>query len=217
MYFLGEISIPSSCGLSKAAMITGEPVYSLMVYPLSSGINFVYGFTRSLDYGDMRESLRTDFITLNINKDKNGEFFAGKKQGHGLMISIIENGGIPLFPILADSGVEKFQFILYSKENWDKIIADIEKSNRIESNFIKRIDGEIPFFSDFGMPKCLFGLTDIEFRILRDASENGFYEWPRSYDLKNIKTSVGLSKPTLLYHIRNGERKVISKFMNYVK
>jgi len=52
-------------------------------------------------------------------------------------------------------------------------------------------------------------LTDTEMKIIRTALNQGFYSWPRSFDLMAISNSFNLTKPTVLYHLRNAERNIM--------
>jgi predicted DNA binding protein len=56
----------------------------------------------------------------------------------------------------------------------------------------------------------LYGqLTTMEFEILRSAVSNGYYQWPRGYNLDDISRRFNIRKPTVLYHLRNAEKKIL--------
>jgi|GEM_PF-2972724 len=123
----------------------------------------------------------------------------------------VESGSIPIFPILARDGREIFNFVSLSDRSSGKLQEFLEKRNHTEDFFYNRVRGN-EFVS--GVPKkwgilTSMNLTPTERTLIKTAYKHGFFEWPRTYDLELMRKDYNLSKPTLLYHLRNAERKIM--------
>jgi len=211
MYFM-NFSIKSDCGLSRAASQIGEKIISINAVNSSSNFNYIVAFTLANDVVDIKKAFSTDFKNFSIVRGKLYTFITGIKHSHGIIPSITANGGIPLFPTYADGGIEMFNVLLFSKENLDYIIEAVKAHNDVVTmDYIRLRDGDSiidnikSLFSDV----LITDLTPLEKKIIRAAFTSGFYTWPRQFSLEDISKDTGLSKPTVLYHIRNAERKVM--------
>jgi len=211
MYFM-NFSIKSDCGLSRAASQIGEKIISINAVNSTSNINYIVAFTVGNDVADIKKAFSKDFENFSIVKGKLYTFITGMKHSHGIIPSITANGGIPLFPTYADGGIEAFNVLLFSKENLEYIIEAVKSHNDVVTmDYIRLRDGDSiidnikTLFSDV----LITDLTPLEKKIIRAAFTSGFYTWPRQFSLEDISRDTGLSKPTVLYHIRNAERKVM--------
>ncbi|GGM76647.1 hypothetical protein GCM10007108_13420 [Thermogymnomonas acidicola] len=178
----------------------------------SSNFNYIVAFTVANDVVDMKKAFSKDFENFSIVKGKLYTFITGVKHSHGIIPSITANGGIPIFPTYADGGIETFNVLLFTKESLDYIIDAVKSHNDVVTmDYLRIRDGD----SIIDNIKSLFSnvlvtdLTPLEKKIIRAAFTSGFYTWPRQFSLEDISRDTGLSKPTVLYHIRNAERKVM--------
>ncbi|MGC8546289.1 MAG: helix-turn-helix domain-containing protein [Thermoplasmata archaeon] len=210
MYFL-SISIKSDCGLSRAAQSSEKKIITLnLINKLN--LNNIVAFTLSQDIQTLKDGLLTDFKKYNILKGKKSSFIFGVKDSHGIIPSILDSSSIPLFPFYAENGNETFQLLTPDKDSIDILISYIEKTNKIETTSYERIlDGDSlhTIFRKINRIAYISNLTDMEMKIVRRALNEGFYSWPRSFDLMAISNSFNLTKPTVLYHLRNAERKIM--------
>ncbi|MEM4058568.1 MAG: helix-turn-helix domain-containing protein [Thermoplasmata archaeon] len=203
--------IKSNCGLSTAANNVDNNIFSLNVINYGTR-NTIEAFTISKNRPEIRKALGKDFNQLSIISDARLSFIFGVKESHGIMGAIIKNGGIPVFPIIAGKGYESFQVFLFSKKDIDTILNTVESKNYLEnfeyekitngkltSNIIKKVNTVL--YTSY--------LSDAEKKIIKKALLNGYFEWPRVVDLSNIARSFKVSKPTVLYHIRNAEKKIL--------
>lgn len=210
MYFL-SISIKSDCGLSRAAQSSEKRIITLNLIN-KSNLNNIVAFTTSKDIETLKTGLLTDFRRYNILKGKKSSFIFGIKDSHGVVPSILDSASIPLFPFYAENGTETFQLLTPDRETLDVLISYIEKGNKIETTTYERIiDGDSlkKIYGKISRITYISNLTDTEMKIIRTALNQGFYSWPRSFDLMAISNSFNLTKPTVLYHLRNAERKIM--------
>lgn len=210
MYYL-SFSISSNCGLSAAAEHLQNKIVTLNVIN-STDFNTVIAFTLARDIDAMRNDFAKDFKTVYIARGKKAAFINGTKISHGIVPAMISEQIIPLYPIFAENGSEWFNAIVLEKEHIDNFVALIEKKNNIETLDYERIrNGDSMFSIIKNANRGIFTLelTETERRIVNSSLRQGFFSWPRSYDLTSISREFGLTKPTILYHIRNAERKVM--------
>lgn len=209
--YSSNFSIKSDCGLSSAAEKTNQSIISLYVYPMGEGKNYVFSFSTNQDNDLLKEYLSKDFISYNIFKGKNVYFIQGIKRGHGMMNSIITAGGIPLFPVVAKDGTESFDFIAYNRKIVDDVIEAASKHNDVTYSDYDNMEND-QILSVLSRKQSMIhtmDLTEIEKKVIRKAYKAGYFTWPRDYRLDFMANDFKLSKPTILYHIRNAERKIL--------
>ncbi len=131
MYLL-SFSIESECGLSRAASEIHNSIFIVNTVTSDFINNSVIAVTQSKNSPVMREYLTEDFSTLSIMKKDRYSLIYGIKKSHGIIGAIEKNGGIPIYPLIANNGSESFDSVVMNKEVIDKILAEVEKHNKIE-------------------------------------------------------------------------------------
>lgn len=118
---------------------------------------------------------------------------------------VIVTGGFKLFPILLLKGTEGRLVELVRKYSPVKARVSITKPERLRLH-------ELPAITRLN-PELAPNLTECEIQILKKAYEMGYFEWPKKTDLDTIARAVGVSKPTVLEHIRKAVKKVIGLYL----
>ena len=208
--FYCEIKINSNCGLSKLSDVLETPVSVSYVNPMSRGQNLVLSYSRTDLSPEKIDFESRDIINKNIYGVGKFMIMNSVKRGHGIIHSIVDGGGFPIFPVVIGSGIENVACIVSSRELCDPIIHNIERKNHIDDLTISKLRQEdlASLMNRNYIP--LYGqLTTMEFEILRSAVSNGYYKWPRDYNLDDIAKRFNIRKPTVLYHLRNAEKKIL--------
>ena len=213
MYIM-NVKLNGKCSFSESTKNNDSKLIISYVGPSSDGMNSVFGYF----YGnnDFKNLYKDDFTRINIMNGKNFNTFNGIKRGHHIMSTIFSNNAIPLFPFFSFNGRENYFMLIYDKMSYDNILDAIKtKNNIISSEYIKINSGE----GIFDVTKRLYSImkmyniTGIEIKILKDAIYKGYFEWPRNYNLDNISKEFNLSKPTILFHLRNAEKKILTSMI----
>lgn len=214
--YLSDLRIESDCGLAEAAENLMEPIVSIQVYPIAKGTNYLMAYTMANDTSELRKNFSKDFMEVNFVKDKRGLFILGMKKGHGVMEGINATGNVPLFPVFAYQGQEHFLFLSSTRDKSKEASEKISENNPVSSLSVKPVSGD----DILGLSTSLISyyqkakLTQTELKVLREAYSSGYYEWPRPKDLGEVSNTLSLSKPTVLYHIRNAERKLVGSILD---
>lgn len=215
--YLVSFSIKSSCGMSMAASMLDSPVFSSYVYPISKGRNFFLAEAISKNKNKINKSLLHDFKDVSISH--RGKFidFKGVKRSHDVMIEIISNLSIPLFPIIAQNGMETFHFVAFAQDSIDKTLDKINFKNKLLENNYRKVSAGESMTSGFLLSNEFLrsmGLTKAELTSLKLAHLEGYFEWPKGKNLTELSQEMNMSKVTLLYHIRNAQRKILNLLTN---
>ncbi|MDS0256228.1 helix-turn-helix domain-containing protein [Thermoplasmatales archaeon AK] len=209
--YITRLEVESHCGLAKTSSLIDRPLIIPYAYPLSIDRNYVFCFTEKDALNPVHSDVLNDFISYKIVNSGNYTVIDGVKRSHRIISSISSNGGVPLFPIVITEGAESVGFLTYSADDFERIILGISKKNVIVNQKTKKIsiDEVVQEIKGNIVSSFPVNLSKTEADIIQKAFANGFYSWPRKCSLEKLSSTFGLSKPTVSYHLRNGERKLI--------
>jgi len=106
--------------------------------------------------------------------------------------SIFKKGKMVLSVIGEEEELKKFLEVI-------KILGDVQSIS-----FKKAI------FDEQNIISCL---TEKQKEILIAAKKNGYYSYPRKINSEQLSEKVGLSKPTVVQHLRKAETRIISNIL----
>jgi len=92
-----------------------------------------------------------------------------------------------------------------NEENLKKILELFKKIGTVKKiSFVKSIYNEQTILS------CL---TEKQKEILITAKKNGYYSYPRKINSQELSEKIGLSKPTVVQHLRKAEVRLVTNLL----
>jgi predicted DNA binding protein len=101
----------------------------------------------------------------------------------------------------------------------DKMILSVTGDEENLKKFLEiiKLIGEVKSVSfkkaTFNEQSILSVLTDKQREILIEAKKNGYYKYPRKINSQDLSDKIGLSKPTVVQHLRKAEIRLISNIL----
>lgn len=118
----------------------------------------------------------------------------------------IRSGFLLHGPVHHANGYEKWHVVAET----DKLDAGVAMLRQTCEVTVERVSDTPPRDHDADLiAQLATDLSPRQFELLQRAVEDGYYEWPRSKNVKRIAADFGISGPTALEHIRRAESRVI--------
>ena len=95
--------------------------------------------------------------------------------------------------------------VIGNEENLKKFLGVIKYIGEVKSMSFKK--------ATFNEQSILSCLTDKQREIIIAAKKNGYYNYPRKINSQDLSKKVGLSKPTVVQHLRKAEQRLISNIL----
>jgi predicted DNA binding protein len=213
MYFL-TLHVDGDCSLSKSTDNNQSKIIISNIYNIYNDQNSLIAYSIG---STIMDNHSIDFKEIHFLKGKHVNMFTGTKTGHSIMKSIFETGGVPMYPFIAMNGGESYFIIHTNRESMMNNIHSIEKYNRLKFYDYIKIDsgdGIMDISRRLNREINFFDLTETEKKVIHEALNAGYLDWPRSISLDELAEKFAISKPTVLFHITNAERKILSCFIS---
>ena len=105
---------------------------------------------------------------------------------------------------------------IFTKDKMTISVTGTEKNLKKFLEIIKNL-GEIKSISfkkaTFNEQTILSCLTEKQKEILIAAKKNGYYSYPRKINSQELSEKIGLSKPTVVQHLRKAEVRLVSNIL----
>jgi predicted DNA binding protein len=92
-----------------------------------------------------------------------------------------------------------------NEENLKKFLEVIKLIGEVKSISFKK--------ATFNEQTILSCLTEKQREILIAAKKNGYYNYPRKINSRELSNKIGLSKPTVVQHLRKAEVRIVSNIL----
>ena len=106
--------------------------------------------------------------------------------------------------IITPDGWEELEFASFDRKYLEEIIKISEKKYNLKLSYIKEEKIE-----NIGILNILPKLTKKQDKAVYSAINEGYYEYPRKIDVKNLASKAGVSFSTFQEHLRKAENKLI--------
>jgi len=105
---------------------------------------------------------------------------------------------------------------IFTKEKMIVSVTGDEKNLKKIRELFKNI-GEIKktsfVKSTFNEQTILSCLTERQKEVFITAKKNGYYNYPRKINSQDLSEKIGLSKPTVVQHLRKAEERIVSNIL----
>jgi len=105
---------------------------------------------------------------------------------------------------------------IFTKEKMIVSVSGDEENLKKILNLFKQVGevNKVSFVkSTYSEQTILSCLTEKQKEIIIAAKNNGYYDYPRKINSKELSQKVGLSKPTVVQHLRKAEERLISNIL----
>lgn len=140
------------------------------------------------------------------------------KRNYGVLRALSDTRSLKVGPVIVSRGVKYF-YVLVPKGVEGRLVELVRAYSPVDAEVsISRPSNvrlvELPLIRS--TPARPYPeLTECELRVLREAYRAGYFRWPRAVDLERLAGRLGLSKATVLEHIRKAERKILKHYLSY--
>jgi predicted DNA binding protein len=132
------------------------------------------------------------------------------RQGNKIFVDLIRNYDSTVFSIITSNNGVILNTMKYNGEEIWSFLAYDYKINKILKSLSEIAEIEQVSIND-KLPLNI--LSDREYKILSLAYEIGYFDYPKRIKAKELASILGIRKSTLIYHLRNAERKIIGYFL----
>ena len=109
-------------------------------------------------------------------------------------------------PVITDEkGYESWEITSLDEQTLREFIVNLQK----EHSEVKVIDIQNKNLNEVYSPKIKPSLTKGQTKALELAKQKGYYNFPRSIELKDLAKEAGISLSTFREHLRKAEKKII--------
>lgn len=121
---------------------------------------------------------------------------------------IVRSEFMPIAPVHITEGREHWR-VMVEIDALSDVLDSMRAEYDVEIDAIESVDPqESLIFADV-VNQISEKLSLRQREILFDAREEGYYEWPRNTSANDVAESIGISGPTFLEHLRQGEQKIL--------
>ncbi|WP_338602770.1 helix-turn-helix domain-containing protein [Sulfolobus tengchongensis] len=119
------------------------------------------------------------------------------------ILSVLNKYGAIILDTVKTNKREFWSFLTYEYKI-PKIIDDLKNLAVVERVKVTDYDPSIREIN----------LTELELKCLITAAKAGYFDYPKKVRAKELAQILGIKESTFIYHLRNAQRKMISKLLN---
>ncbi|MEM1830112.1 MAG: helix-turn-helix domain-containing protein [Desulfurococcaceae archaeon] len=129
------------------------------------------------------------------------------KRNYGVLKAIRKVGGMKLGPVAVEMGFKHFP-VFIPRGSELKLLKYVREFSPCDADV--KVSRASPDTENLLTTPTL---TEYEFRVLRLAYEEGFFEWPRGVGLEELASVLGISKATTAEHLRKAVKKLAEAYL----
>jgi len=161
------------------------------------------------------EDLKDDPSIHNLEIQGNSIFFVNKIPAQQTIPTTHYNEKIFFIkPVVADEkGFESWEIGSWDENILREFITNLQKEH-FEIKILKIQNEKV---NEIYFPQVMPFLTKGQKRALEIATKNGYYDFPRKVELKQLAAEAGISLSTFREHLRKAEKKIMPDLVKNVR
>lgn len=212
--WIAKLKINHKSRIAERTKKYGVLCYSILLtkyikkIPLVSGLHYIVGEEKSIQ--KFINDLKKDKGVKRIEHKSN--VFSMLEYAKDIPSFFLEPEIFFIKPVLSNiDGYEYWEIASWEKSRIDRFIRNLGKS-KIDVKIQSIIQSKL---SEIHFPKIMPKLTKKQKKAIEIAIINGYYQYPRKKDLKDLAGIMHIGISTFQEHLRRAENKIIPLFSEF--
>lgn len=129
---------------------------------------------------------------------------------------IVNSEFMPIAPVHITEGKEHWR-VMVDVDALSNVLESLKSEYDVTVDAIEKVDPtEGLMFADV-VNNISENLSSRQREVLFNAREEGYYNWPRDVSANEVAENIGISGPTFLEHLRQGEQKIVHSVLDEIQ
>lgn len=196
----------------------GTHIIEKSLYPTTDIIkgDFILVSEGDADVETFIEAIDASPVVRNVavlkQSDERARVVVNYESASSIVPEIVHSDFMPIAPVHITEGKEHWR-VMVEVDALSDVLSSMRSEYDVEIDAIERVDPQDSLFFADVVNAVSETLSPRQQEILFDARDAGYYNWPRETSANKLAENVGVSGPTLLEHLRQGEQKIINMFL----
>lgn len=149
-----------------------------------------------------------DGVTVLKRTDERARVLVNYDRASSIVPEIVNSEFMPVEPVHITEGYE-YWTVLVRADRLEEVFRELEEEYDVQLQSIHEADpSDSVEFADV-IDRVYDQLSPRQLECLFEASDAGYYNWPREISATDVADRLGVSSPTFLEHLRKGEQKAL--------
>lgn len=149
----------------------------------------------------------TDLAVLKQSRER-ARIVVNYASESSIVPEIIRSEFMPIAPVHITEGKEHWR-VMVEVDALSDVLESMKTECDVEIEAIEQVDPQESIIFSNIVNQIDKTLSPRQREVLFDAREEGYYNWPRDVTANEVADNIGISGPTFLEHLRQGEQKII--------
>ena len=149
-----------------------------------------------------------DGVTVLKRTDERARVLVVYERASSIVPEIVNSEFMPIEPVHITEGFEYWTVLVHA-DKLEEVFRELEDEYDVELQSIhEAAPANSVEFADV-IDRVYDQLSPRQIECLFEASDAGYYNWPREISATDVADLLGVSSPTFLEHLRKGEQKAL--------
>jgi predicted DNA binding protein len=147
-------------------------------------------------------------VTVLKRTNERARVLVNYERSSSIVPEIVNSEFMPIEPVHITEGFE-YWTVLVRADRLEEVFRELEEEYDVDLQSIHEADpADSVEFADV-IDRVYDQLSPRQLECLFEASDAGYYNWPREISATDVAERLGVSSPTFLEHLRKGEQKAL--------